>query len=81
MIFGQSNKCAGYSLSGSNKGKIIYSDHDGLEPTVYANSLFELHEKIISTPVNEIYHLACYARYSDGKTNTQWMPVQHLVNR
>ncbi|MBF0375954.1 MAG: SMI1/KNR4 family protein [Desulfamplus sp.] len=84
ITFGQVPHSGNYfvlALSGSNKGKIIYSDHDGLEPTVYADSLFEFLEKIISNPVNEIEHLGCYARYSDGKTNIQWIPIQYLVNR
>ncbi|MCX7546033.1 SMI1/KNR4 family protein [Marinicella gelatinilytica] len=63
-------------LTGSNAGKIIYQDHDGLESNVYAESFFEFLTKFLSAPVAEIEYFGCYTRYSDGKTDKQWIPVK-----
>jgi len=65
-------------LAGKLCGKILYSDHDGLESTVYASSFNEFLTKFLSDPVKQIYELGCYARYSDNKTNIQWIPRKTL---
>ena len=62
------------ALSGEKEGKIIYSDHDGLESEIYANSFNEFLIKFLSSPASQIYHLGCYTRYSDNKTDIQWIP-------
>ena len=64
------------ALAGVNQGKIIYSDHDGLETEIYANSFNEFLNKFLSSPVEQIDILGCYTRYSDGKTDIQWIPEE-----
>jgi hypothetical protein len=64
--------------SGVHKGKVLYADHDGLEAEVYAESFNEFLIKFLSSPAEQIEHLGCYTRYSDGKTNRQWIPVESV---
>lgn len=78
VVFGEVPQSGNYfvvPLSGQNKGKIIYQDHDGLEPEEYASSFSEFLQKFLTSPVEQIDHLGCYTRYSDNKTERQWMPV------
>jgi len=63
------------ALDGVSKGKIIYSDHDGLESEVYANSIVEFLSRFLSNPVEEMEHLGCFTRYDDGESELQWIPV------
>ncbi len=64
------------ALEGSNAGKILYSDHDGLESEPYADTLFQFLKKYLEAPEKEMYRLGCHTRYSDGKTDIQWIPEE-----
>ncbi len=64
------------ALEGKNAGKILYSDHDGLEYEPYADTFFAFLKKYLAAPEKEMYRLGCYTRYSDGKTNIQWIPEE-----
>lgn len=79
VVFGEVPSSGNYfliPLSGSNSGKIIYQDHDGMEPEVYADSFNQFIIKFLSDPVGQIEHFGCYTRYSDGTTDKQWMPEE-----
>lgn len=64
------------ALEGEKAGKILFADHDGLESDVYANSFFEFLKKYLDAPAKEMYNMGCTTRYSDGKTNIQWIPEE-----
>jgi hypothetical protein len=79
VVFAEVPSSGNYFLiptAGSEQGKVIYQDHDGFEPEVYANSFNEFLVKFLSQPIEQVDHLGCYTRYSDGKTNKQWIPVE-----
>lgn len=80
IVFGEVPNSGNYfflSLSGSKKGKIIYFSHDGLEFEEYASGLAEFLEKITLNPAKVLYDLGCYARYTDGNTDIQWIPESY----
>ena len=79
VVFGEVPSSGNYflmPLSGSASGKIIYQDHDGMEPEIYADSFNQFIIKFLSDPVGQIDHFGCYTRYSDGNTDKQWMPEE-----
>lgn len=79
IVFGEVPNSGNYflmPLTGSENGKVIYQDHDGFEPEVYANSFNDFLVKFLSQPIEQVERLGCYTRYSDGKNQKQWMPVE-----
>ncbi len=63
-------------VNGENKGKVIYTDHEVAEPEVYAHTFNEFLARYLSKPVDEMMSLGCFTRYSDGKTDIQWIPSE-----
>lgn len=64
---------------GLHSGKVIYFDHDGCELTVVAESFLAFLMRFIDSPPVELNRFGCYARYADGKTAIQWIPMLHLM--
>ena len=82
VVFGEVPHSGNYFLfltSGDDRGKVYYFCHDGLEFEPYADDLNQFVQRIFSDPVQVLDHLGCYARYSDGKPDIQWIPLRFLT--
>jgi|SRR5579859_3088622 len=60
------------------EGRVHYSDHDGGDDTPLAETFGAFLQRIAADPPQLLLDLGCYARYSDGKSDTQWIPVRYL---
>jgi hypothetical protein len=60
------------------EGRVHYSDHDGGDDTPLAETFGAFLQRIAADPPQFLLDLGCYARYSDGRSDTQWIPVQYL---
>lgn len=58
-------------------GAVFYSDHDGGDDPL-APSFNGFLNRLIDDPAKFLYDLGCYARYSDGRTDTQWIPERYV---
>jgi len=66
-------------VEGPGVGKVYYVDHDDWREDPYAKSFNEFVIRITSSPAKLLSEdLGCYARYSDGTTNIQWIPIEYL---
>jgi hypothetical protein len=63
---------------GEDAGKIFYADHDDFMEDPIAEDFEELLDMIRSDPADFLYQRGCYTRYSDGKTDTQWIPKEYV---
>lgn len=66
-------------IVGPSSGKVFFANHDGWYEGPFADSLDGFIQRVCSEPIlllNEA--LGCYARYSDGETDTQWIPSQYF---
>jgi hypothetical protein len=59
-------------------GAVYYSNHDGGDDTPLASSFSGFLDRIVDDPAKCLYDLGCYARYSDERTDTQWIPERYL---
>lgn len=66
--------------TGRHRGRIFYFCHDGMEYELYADNFDSFIRPILTDPANELLHLGCYTRYSDGKTDIQWIPRRFLTD-
>ncbi len=66
-------------LAGESPGSIFYFNHDGFEFELFADSFEDFLLKIITDPVELLTDIGCFATYSDGKTNYQWIPEAFAV--
>ncbi|WP_126147232.1 SMI1/KNR4 family protein [Synechococcus elongatus] len=67
------------ALRGDKRGKVVYFSHDGFEFEEYADGLTEFLVKVTSNPAKVLYELGCYTRYTDGKTDIQWIPEAYAA--
>jgi len=66
-------------VDGQGVGKVFYVDHDDWHEEPFAGSFDEFVERVSSNPVKLLSEdLGCYARYSDGQTDIQWIPEEYL---
>jgi hypothetical protein len=61
-------------------GKIYYAAHDSFVADPIAGCFNEFLDKIVRNPPRFLNRLGCYARYSDGKSDTQWIPTKYVPN-
>jgi hypothetical protein len=61
-----------------HKGKVYYSDHDGGDDTPVADSFEGFLEAKRQQPAQFLYNMGCYTRFSDGKTDIQWIPREYI---
>jgi hypothetical protein len=61
-----------------HQGKVYYANHDGGDDEPLADSFDGLLDRIVADPARFLYELGCYARYSDGRTGTQWIPMRYF---
>ena len=80
IAFGEIPQSANFFVVGVGKeaGKIYYADHDDFRESPVAEDLAELLDKIRTDPAAFLYERGCYTRYSDGKTDTQWIPKEYV---
>jgi len=55
-------------------GRVFYSDHDGGDDAVWGESLERFFVRALSDPARFLHDAGCYTRYSDGKTDSQFIP-------
>jgi hypothetical protein len=60
------------------QGRMHYSDHDGGDDTPVAENFGAFLERLALDPPKLLYDLGCYARYSDGQSDRQWIPLRYL---
>ncbi len=81
VVVGQIPHSANYFVIGTtNKesGKIFYMDHDDFIEEPIAKNAESLIAALLTDPAQFLYDRGCYTRYSDGKTNRQWIPKQYI---
>jgi len=61
-------------------GKVFYDDHDGGDDTPVGETFNEFLSKIVTNPADFLYEMGCYTRYSDGKTNGQYIPKRFIAD-
>ncbi len=61
-----------------HEGKVYYSNHDGEEDDPLANTFNEFLNLIAKNPASFLYDMGCYTRFSDGKTDLQWIPKEYV---
>ena len=68
------------ATEGDERGNIYYFDHEVLEPELFATCFDEFLGRIVHCdPPRLLMHLGGYARYSDGRTATQWLPRRYVA--
>jgi hypothetical protein len=65
--------------TGESAGSVFYADHDDFQPRPIAGSIEELLDSILADPADFLNRLGCYTRYSDGKTDIQWIPKEYVA--
>jgi hypothetical protein len=66
--------------TGQHAGKIYYADHDDFNPDPIAESFEAFLDSILADPADFLYRHGCYTRYSDGKTDIQWIPKEYVAD-
>ena len=68
-------------IQGPSAGKIFYADHDGWYESAFADDFAGFMDRVTRDPVKLLAEdVGCYSRYSDGKTDTQWIPEEFLAD-
>lgn len=81
IVVGQIPQSANYFVvgtTGESTGKLYYADHDDFAEDPIADDAESLVSSLIADPAQFMYDRGCYTRYSDGTTETQWIPKQYL---
>lgn len=82
IVIGEVPSSGNYFLfptQGSEKGKVFEFDHDGFEFLEKGKDLNSFMDKICSITEELLSDIRSHTRYSDGKTDTQWL-VQEYVS-
>jgi hypothetical protein len=62
-------------VEGPSAGQIFYADHDGWYEAAFDNNFDDFLLHVTRNPVCLLNdEVGCYTRYSDGKTDLQWIP-------
>ena len=65
-------------IEGPSAGKIFYANHDGWYESAFADDFDGFLAHVVQDPVKLLAEeVGCYTRYSDGKTDTQWIPEEY----
>jgi hypothetical protein len=66
------------TVEGKDTGKVFYINHDDWRDQPFAESFDEFLAHISDSPATLLSEeLGCYARYSEGQTDTQWIPIAY----
>lgn len=82
IAFGEIPHSANYFVihpSGEHAGKVFYADHDDFQEGPIADSFEKFVDSILADPADFLDRLGCYTRYSDGKTEIQWIPKEYVA--
>jgi hypothetical protein len=63
-------------MEGPCAGQIFYLEHSDWPEGPFAADFAELLPRLTRDPVKLIEALGHYARYADGRTETQWIPIE-----
>ena len=64
-------------IEGPTAGKIFYADHDGWYESAFSDDFNGFLAEVTRNPAQLLSEkLGCYTRYSDGMTDTQWIPTE-----
>ena len=63
---------------GAEARKIYYADHDDFRESPIAENLEELLDRIRTDPADFLLQRGCYTRYSDGHSDSQWIPKEYV---
>lgn len=55
-------------------GKVYYSDHDGGDDHIWGENLELFFKGALTDPARFLFDVGCYTRYSDGRTDRQFIP-------
>lgn len=68
------------ALEDEVRGNIYYFDHEVLEPELFATGFNEFLARLVYCDAPRLLmHLGAFARYSDGRTDEQWLPAAYLT--
>lgn len=76
IAFGEVTSSGNYFVW--HEGKVYYSSHDGEVEEPIADSFNQFLDLIAKDPASLLYDLGCYTRFSDGKTDIQWIPKEYV---
>ncbi len=62
----------------AHAGRIHYSDHDGDDDAVWGEGVEDFFRRALSDPARFLREAGCYTRYSDRRTDTQFLPERFL---
>jgi hypothetical protein len=66
-------------VEGPAAGKIFYANHDGWYESAFADDFDDFLAHVTREPAKLLAEeVGCYTRYSDGKTDAQWIPEQYF---
>lgn len=66
-------------VEGPSGGKVFYVDHDGWYESAFADDFNGFLSHVVREPVKLLVEeVGCYTRYSDGKTDAQWIPEEYF---
>lgn len=81
IVFGEIPQSANYFViqpRGAEAGQVFYCDHDDFRTEAMAASFEHLLTMIVDDPPGFLYRCGCFTRYSDGKTDIQWIPKEYV---
>jgi hypothetical protein len=65
-------------VEGPQAGKVFFVDHDDFHEGPFAVSFDDFLAQISTDPAHLLsVQLGCTTRYSDGETDTQWIPIEY----
>jgi hypothetical protein len=68
-------------IEGPSAGKLFYADHDGWYESAFAEDFSGFLTRVTREPVKLLAEdLGCYTRYSDGETDSQWIPEAYFLD-
>jgi len=66
-------------MEGPSAGKIFYADHDGWYESAFADDFDGFLAHVVREPAKLLAEeVGCYTRYSDGRTDAQWIPEEYF---
>jgi hypothetical protein len=74
----QSGNAFVWLQEGPRTGQVFYLEHDDWPQGPFAEDFAAFLAKVLRDPVELLDSLGAYARYRDGRTDTQWIPSQFL---
>lgn len=83
LVFGEIPHSGNYfviQLRGADAGRVYYCDHDDFRTEPLAESFEDFLALVVTTPAEFMYQCGCYTRYSDGKSDIQWIPKEYVAD-